>query len=422
MSQRHPLFFPRALFFPLGFVLLLTLTSPASEPTWPQWRGPHRDDLSQETGLLQSWPEEGPRQAWLFENCGLGYSGPAIVGNRLYIMGTRNDAEYLLAIDVSTGDEVWSTEIGPILENAWGDGPRGTPTVDGEFVYALGGEGNLICTRASDGKLVWQRAMQDLGGEVPKWGFAESPLIFEEKILCTPGGEQGAIVALSKKTGKLLWQTEDITGRSHYSSIILAQHNGAIQGIQLLASQVVGLDLADGRVRWHVDWPGGNAVVPTPIFHKGLVYVTSGYGVGGMLLRLSETDDSVEEVYRNKIIKNHHGGVILLDDHLYGYSDRAGWVCQELESEKVVWRERSALGKGAIAYAEGRFYCLGERDGDVVLIEASTDGWNELGRFRLDPQTTQRSDRGKIWTHPVVCNGRLYLRDQELLFCFDVSR
>jgi outer membrane protein assembly factor BamB len=266
-----------------------------------------------------------------------------------------------------------------------------------------------------------------LGGEVPKWGYTESPLLYQDQVLCTPGGEQGAIAALNKFNGELIWQTKQLTETAHYASMILAKHNDKIQCIQLLPTHVTGVDVESGQVRWQVDWPGRIAVIPTPIYHDDHVFVTSGYGVGGMLLRLGEDDaegtpgTAVEEVYRNKIIKNHHGGAILIDGHLYGHSDKAGWICQNFSTGEVVWRERKALGKGAIAYADGHFYCLGEQDGDVALIEASPEGWKEHGHFTLDPQTTQRSDRGKIWTHPVICNGKLYLRDQELLFCFDVK-
>ena len=421
-------------------IWLGAVSSLASEPIWPQWRGLHRDGLSQETGLLSTWPEGGPARVWLFENCGLGYSGPAVVGNRLYIMGARDGVEQLLSIDTVTGKEIWATDVGEILKNAWGDGPRGTPTVDvnasgkapgradGPWLYALGGQGNLVCVRASDGKLIWQRAMADLGGKIPNWGYTESPLIYHDWVLCTPGGEQGAIAALDKHSGELIWQCKEFTETAGYASMILAEQHGNMQCIQLLPTHVTGLDVESGQVRWQAEWPGRTAVIPTPIYHQNHVYVTSGYGVGDMLLRLGEKDaeaapeTTVERVYRNKVMKNHHGGVILFDGHLYGHSDKAGWICQDFLSGKVVWRERKALGKGAIAFADGHFYCLGEQDGDVALIEASTEGWKEHGRFTLDPQTTQRSDRGKIWTHPVICNGKLYLRDQELLFCFDVKK
>jgi outer membrane protein assembly factor BamB len=386
---------------------------------WPQWRGPNRDGVSTETGLMKSWPEGGPPRVWLFENCGLGYSAPAIVGSRLYMMGARENEEQLIAIDAKTGNELWQAPIGEMLENNWGNGPRGTPTVDGDLIYALGAQGNLVCVNSGNGLVVWTRAMKDFGGKVPTWGFSESPLVYEDKLLCTPGGENGAIVALDKKTGKELWQTTEITTGAHYSSIVKADRAAGPECVQLLADQVLGFNPTDGKVLWSHPWPGEVAVIPTPIVKDNLVYVTTSYGVGCMLVQVGD-DHSVSKVYDNKTMKNKHGGVILLGDHVYGHSDDVGWVCQELKTGERVWREREALGKGSIAYADSRFYCLGEDEGDVVLIDASTEGWKEHGRFKLAPQTKQRKPAGKIWTHPVICDGKLYLRDQDLLFCFDV--
>lgn len=355
----------------------------------------------------------------MFENCGVGYSAPAIVKNRLYTLGARDGEEQLLALDATTGEELWHAPIGEILVNDWGDGPRGTPTVDGEFIYALGEQGNLVCVQADDGKVVWTRAMQDFGGKTPTWGYSESPLVVEEKLLCTPGGEDGAIVALDKKTGDELWQMKDVTSPAHYSSIVRADYAAGPECVQLLVDQVIGFDPTDGKVRWSHPWPGEVAVVPTPIVDDEYVYVTTGYGVGCLLLKRGE--GAPEEVYANKVMKNKHGGVILLDGHVFGHAEGVAWVCQEFATGEPKWREREALEMGAIGYADGRFYCVGENTGDVVLVEPSTEQWKEHGRFTLEPQSKLRKPKGKIWTHPVLCDGRLYLRDQELLYCYDVS-
>jgi outer membrane protein assembly factor BamB len=386
---------------------------------WPQWRGPQRDDISQETGLLAKWPADGPPRLWLFENCGEGFSGPAIVGDRLYVLGAREGKELLLCLDATAGTELWNVEIGEKFGNGWGDGPRGTPTCDGGRVYALGAQGNLICVDAATGEQQWSKSMLDLGGKIPVWGYSESPLIVGEKLYCTPGGGQGAIVALDKNTGEKLWQVADITSEAHYSSIVAAPIHGRLQCIQLLVDQAVGIDAESGELLWRAPWPGRVAVIPTPIVRGNEIYFTSGYGVGCMLLRIG-TDNRVEKVYDNKELKNHHGGVILVGDHLYGHSDKAGWVCQDFSTGEGVWRERDALGKGAVAYADGKLYCLSEDEGYVALVEASSAGWQELSRFTLSPQTELERKSGKIWTHPVISNGRLYLRDQDKLFCFDI--
>jgi outer membrane protein assembly factor BamB len=338
-------------------------------------------------------------------------------------MGARNGVEQLICLDVNSGKELWSTDLGAVFENNWGDGPRGTPTVDGDRVYALSGEGDLVCARINDGSVAWKANMSDFGGSIPEWGYAESPLIDGQKVVCTPGGAQGAVVALNKLTGEKIWQSADFTDEAQYASLVIADHPNARQYVQLTMKSVAGVEAATGKLLWRVDWPGRTAVIPTPIYRDGSVYVTSGYRAGCKLLKLGD-DHEVTEVYDEeacKVMQNQHGGVLLFEDHLYGYSDSRGWVCQDWLTGEQVWRERSAFGKGAVAFADGMLYCLSENEGEVVLVEASAEGWNEKGRFVLQPQTEQRKPSGKIWTHPVIVNGKLFLRDQELLFCFDVK-
>ena len=386
---------------------------------WPQWRGPDRNDLSKETGLLKQWPAGGPKQMWLFKDTGLGYAGYSIAGGKLFTMGARADKEFLIAVEVKDGKELWSTPIASTLKNGWGDGPRGTPTVDGKFVYALSGQGTLICASIADGKELWRATMQSLGGKTPGWGYTESVLVDGKQVLCTPGGEKGAIVALDKQTGKVLWQSGDFTDGAQYASIISADLNGARQYIQLTMKSVVGLNSTDGKTLWRADWPGRTAVIPTPIQRDGFVYVTAGYAVGCQMVKVG-SGNQLTGVYTNKVMKNHHGGVILVGNHLYGHSDGPGWVCQDFKTGAEVWASKN-LGKGAVGYADGMLYLLEEGSGTVALIDASPQGWKERSRFKLEPQTTRRNPQGRIWTHPVISNGKLYLRDQELLFCFDVK-
>jgi outer membrane protein assembly factor BamB len=395
-------------------------TASASSGHWPQWRGPDRTDISKDTGLLKSWPEAGPKRVWLFDKAGLGYSGPAIAGGKLFTMGVREDADHLIAVDANTGKELWSAKIGEVLKNGWGDGPRGTPAVDGDRVYTISGRGDVVCASVADGKVQWQKTMKDFGGKTPNWGYSESILVDGNKIICTPGGEKGAVIALDKTSGEVVWQSKDFTDPAHYASVIAVNHAGKRQYIQLTEKHVVGISAEDGKLLWSSDWPGRTAVIPTPIYSDGHVYVTAGYDVGCKLVKLSPNNEA-SEVYFSKEMINHHGGVVLVDGHLYGHSDRAGWLCQNFKTGEKVWAEKNALGKGAVTYADGMLYCLAEKDGTVALVEASPKGWKETGRFKLDPQTTQRNPRGRIWTHPVVTGGRLYLRDQELLSCYDVK-
>lgn len=396
-------------------------STPCSAADWPQWRGVNRDDISGETGLLKKWPEGGPKKVWAFEYAGLGYSGYSIVGGTLYTMGARDAVEYVIAVDTATGKEKWSVEAGPLYTNGWGDGPRCTPTVDGDMVYAIGGRGNLVCLKAADGKKVWETDLvSDLGGKLQSWGYTESPIIEGDLVVATPGGAEGTVAAFDKKTGKKKWQTKDWTDNAQYSSIIGVNLNGGRQLIQLTMQTLAGVDPKNGKLLWRSEFPGKTAVIPTPIFKDGQVFVAAGYGVGCKSVKVG-AGNKVEELYANTDMVNHHGGVVLVGDHLYGYSDRGGWTCMELKSGEVVWQEKAALKKGAIHCADGMLYLLEEDSGTVVLIEATPKGWDEKGRFVIEPQTEQRNPKGKVWTHPVVANGRLYLRDQELLFSYDVS-
>jgi outer membrane protein assembly factor BamB len=391
----------------------------AGPAEWPRWRGPDISDHSPDKGLLKEWPAGGPQQLWVFKDAGLGYSGPAISNGKLFTMGARDATIFLIAIDCTTGKEIWSQEIGVYLRNNWGDGPRGTPTVDGERVYALGARGKLVCAKTDDGSIIWETDLvKDLGGKVPGWGYCESPLIDGNQLICTPGGGKGAIAALDKMTGKTIWQSGEVKDGAQYSSVIPIEHGGKRQYVQLFQKTLAGVSAETGDLVWRSGWTGRTAVIPTPIYRDNQVYIASGYGIGCKAVKLGASGKA-EDAYKNEVMVNHHGGVILVGDHLYGHSDKGGWKCQEFATGKEIWSSNK-LGKGAIHYADGMFYCLSEKDGTVALVEASTEGWKEKSRFTLSPQTKLRKPAGKIWTHPVVIGGRLYLRDQELIHCYNV--
>jgi len=395
------------------------IAPPATAGDWPQWRGPNRDDVSTEKGLLKKWPEGGPKKVWMSEEIGIGYSGPAIAKGKIFILGATEGKERLFCLDEKSGKKLWELEVGDLYKNNWGDGPRSTPTVDGDHVFALGAQGNLVCATTADGREIWRQSMTELGGGVPGWGYCESPLIDGDKVICTPGGDQGAIAALDKKSGKLLWQSKGLKDGAQYSSLIAVEEAGKRQYVQLFMKTLAGVDAKNGDLIWSTEWGGQTAVIPTPIFADGCVYIASGYGVGCKLVRLNGGDP--EDVWQNKVMKNHHGGVIKVGDSLYGYSDGRGWTCQDFKGGEEVWAEAEALKKGAIACADGMLYCLEEESGTLVLAEASPKGWKEQGRFKLEPQTEQRSPSGRIWTHPVIANGKLYLRDQEIFCAYDVK-
>jgi hypothetical protein len=413
-------------------LLLLTVcvsvSLPALAADWPQWRGPNRDDISKDTGLLQSWPKDGPKLLWTLTDAGIGYSGPAVVGDRLYTMGADGSKSFLFAVDVAKGEKVWSVEIGPMFRNGYGDGPRGTPTVDGDHVYGIDGTGELICADTG-GKKVWQISLRkDLGGDMMSgWGYSESPLVDGDKLVCTPGGSKGTIAALDKKSGTVLWRSTDAKNRAAYSSIIVGEVGGIRQYIQLTSEGLIGVAAADGKLLWQSPIGGcGTATIPTPIFHDGYVYATSGYGnarPGLVKLTVEGKGIKAEEVYSNKNLANKHSGVVLVDGVLYGASEAGGsWVALDfLKGDKLGWQNPGLRPKGSITYADGRLYLYSMDNGTVVLLEPNPKEWKETGRFKI-PQTTKIPRKsGGIWTHPVVANGRLYLRDEDLIFCYDVK-
>ena len=419
----------------LGSALILSITSialfvgtaqPSGAADWPTWRGALRDGKSPDTGLIKKWPKGGPKLLWTFENAGKGYSSPALVGGKIYLTGSRGGKAELICLD-SGGKELWSSPIGEDPEKGystgWGAGTRGAPTVSDGMVFAMSANGELGCFDAGDGKRIWSKDLvKDFGGGIPGWGYSESPLVDGDKVVVTPGGEQGAIVAMNKKTGKELWRSKDLKDGAQYSSLVAADVKGKRQYIQLFMNTLAGVDAENGDVLWTSPWrEGRTAVIPTPVYHDGTVYMTSGYGSGSKLVRID--GDKAEDVWQNKVMKNHHGGVVLVDGHIYGFSDGGGLICQELATGEQKWSQRGeGSQKGGVHYADGMLYCMDEEAGSVFLAEANPEKYVEHGRFEIPRQTKLREGtNGKIWAHPVVIGGRLYLRDQDLLFCYDVK-
>jgi outer membrane protein assembly factor BamB len=420
------------LLFLLACLPALALPTVTAAPTpsevprfdWPQWRGPDRSDISKEKDLLKDWPASGPRLLWTYQDAGAGFSGPSIVGDRLFSMGADAQSEYVFCLDVKKGTKLWAVEVGRRLDNGWGDGPRSTPTVDGKNVYALAGKGNLVCLEVANGHKVWEKSLvTDLGGGLPGWGYCESPLIDGDKVVVTPGGGKGAIAALDKKTGDVLWQSRGFTDGAQYSSLVIGNAGGIKQYVQMTGSSVAGVAADDGKLLWRHECSNPTAAVPTPIVQDNQVYSTSGYDAGCRLVEIQANGDGKQkasQVYANRNMSNHHGGVVKVGDYLYGYSENGGWMCQEFKTGKVVWKESGKLGKGCLTCADDRLYLYSEDNGTCVLIEPSSDGWKEHGRFKVPQQTKLGRKGGHIWTHPVVANGRLFLRDQDLIFAFDV--
>jgi outer membrane protein assembly factor BamB len=400
------------------FVVLISSVALAAD--WGQWRGPNRDGCSTETGLLAAWPKDGPALAWKATGIGAGFSTVAIAGERIYTTGEKGDSDFVHCLDLNGGKILWSAKYGKSGAPGWGGftGPRGTPTVDGEMLYVIGQYGEVACLKTADGSVVWSKALdKDFGGKRPEWGFSESALIDGNQMICTPGGAQGAIVALDKKTGNLLWQTKDFTDEAHYSSIVTAEIGGVKQYIQLTAASVVGVGI-DGKLLWKAERKGKTAVIPTPVVSGNKVFVTSGYGVGCNMFEVTKAGDafSAKQVYAEKSMADQHGGAIRVGDYVYGHCDSKGWVCQELATGQTKWAEKGQIGKGSVVFADGKLFLRAEDGGTVGMIAASPEGYKELGRF-VQPGF----GKPKTWPHPVVFGKKLYLRDQDQLLCYDVA-
>jgi outer membrane protein assembly factor BamB len=379
---------------------------------WPQWRGPNRDGVSKETGLLKQWPAEGPPLLWKASGAGRGYSSFSIANGRLYTMGLRGDREYVIAFDVANGKEAWATAHGGAFRTDRGDGPRGTPTIDGERLYALGGNGDLSAMDAKTGKIIWSKnVLQEFGGSNIQWGISESPLVLGNKVLVNAGGRNASIVALNKDTGAVIWKSQ--SDEAGYSSAIPLQVNGGTQVVFFTAQRAVGLDVNDGKLLWEYAKPSNNvANVATPVARANRVFISSDYGTGGGVVEI-KADNKAQEIYFTKDMRNHHSSSILVGDYLYGFSS-AVLTAMKFDTGEIAWRDRS-VGKGSLVYADGHLYAFSE-NGVVGLVEATPTGYRETGRFRI-PQ-----DSLPTWAHPVVAGGRLYLRDQDTIYAFDVKQ
>lgn len=404
-----------------------------SQSDWPQWRGADRDGKASTQSLLKKWPDKGPALAWSFGNAGVGYSSVAVEGSRLYTMGKRDDENLLICLDANTGTELWKSVIGPACKGneystGWGDGPRGTPTIDGDFVYALCDLGTLGCFRKADGSKVWAgQSVADFGGSIPKWGYSESPLIDGDRIIFTPGGKE-FLVGLNNKSGKKEWASK-LSATAQYASIIRHEFSGV--PVYLTASEqgLVGIHCQSGELLFNNEATGnGTAVIPTPIVSGDIVYHSSGYKAGNAAVRVTVKGDklAIEQLYHmtKESMENHHGGFVLHDGAVFGFSRafRGVWMAQDLESGKVLWSKKvGKANSGSIAFADGLLYCYDDQDGVCYLAEASREGWKELGKVALPEMTTIDRQRGAIWAHPVIANQKLFIRDQEKIFAFDIS-
>lgn len=398
---------------PAGSVVERT-KSDSGANDWNQFRGPNRDNLSPETGLLDRWPPAGPERLWTATGLGDGYSSIAVAGDLLYTMGNVDGGEQILALDRSTGEVVWKTRNGDEYREGQGNGPRGTPTIVDGLVYGLGGNGDLSCCDASTGEVRWQaNILQKFGGGNIVWGISESVLVDDGKVICSPGGSRGTVVALDAATGDTVW-TSQVPGnpKASYASPVVVTVSRVKQYVVFTSQGIAGIRAADGQPMWGQNASSnGTANCATPLVIGNSIFSSSDYGTGAELVELRSQGNTTQShlVYHTKDMKNHHGGMVHLNGFVYG-SNGDILSCVNLRSGTPAWRERGM--KGSVVYADNRIVFRHER-GDVVLLAANPQRYEELGRFS-QPDRTNRP----AWSHPVIAGGRLYLRDQDRLLVY----
>jgi outer membrane protein assembly factor BamB len=391
-------------------------TVPSGPSDWPQWRGPERNGMSKDSGLIKQWPSSGPQRAWSISGLGEGYGSLAIKGDRIFVQGTRGGASVVFCLNRADGKTVWSAALGAKVNQGEGNGPRSTPTVDGNRIYVLTENGDLACLNAHNGVPVWRKnILREFGGSNPGWLISESPLIDGDRVIVTPGGSGAGMVALDKVTGKEVWRAKDLSDGPGYSSAIAADVGGVRTIMNFTSRAAVGVRASDGKLMWRHSSPANRtANCATPVFADNKVFFTSEYGTGAALLGLNAQNGEVkaQELYFTREMKNHHGGVVLVNGYLYGFSSSI-LTCLEFATGKKMWANRS-VGKGSLAYADGMLYLLSEDD-VVGLAEANPNAYVEKGRFSI-PDQGQKS-----WAHPVVAGGRLYVRNQGTLAAYEVK-
>jgi outer membrane protein assembly factor BamB len=392
----------------------------AAKGSWPCFLGSNHDNVSKETGLLRQWPPTGPKLAWHLTGLGQGYSAVSVADGIVFCMGTPENQESLLAINLADGKALWSRPTeGPIFQEEHGNGPRGTPTVDGNHVYALGASGDLICVDFKTKSVRWHKNLaREFSAQVPQYGYSESVLIDGPRLICTPGGAGATIVALDKNSGSVLWKcpVPNSPGAA-YASPLVAEIGGTRQYIDVISGALVGVKASDGQPLWGNDaLASANVICSSPLLVKDFVFASASYGTGGVLLRLTpgtQGGTQATVVNRTPDMKSHHGGMVAIGSNVYGADDQV-LTCFNLETWKVVWKNRS-VGKCCLTCADGHLYVRGE-NGEMALVDATPAGYQETGRF-----TPPRSSSNPAWSYPVVAAGKLFLRDQDELLCYSLK-
>jgi outer membrane protein assembly factor BamB len=390
---------------------------------WPQWRGHARDGISKENNLLESWPENGPKLLWSKEELGSGFASMSISNGKLYITGVVDNEEKLTAMDLE-GNIQWQLIYGEFWEDSYSEA-RSTPTVDGDQIYVISGMGKLVCVDKSRGKIKWSvDTVDDFDGDYHHWGIAESPLIVDDKVICTPGGDEASVVAFDKSTGKLIWQTNTLSQQANYCSPILINRGDKKIIATQLAESFVGINAADGSVLWQDDYEdyqddARDININTPLYDDGYIYITSGYDDGGAMYELSADGSKITRKWVDQTLDVHVGGVVKVGNYIYGANwenNRMGnWVCLNWKTGKVMYEEEWN-NKGSIIAADGMLYCYEEKKGNIALVKANPDKFDIVSSFKIP------MGKGPHWGHPAISDGRLYVRHGEALMVYDIKK
>ena len=408
----------------LLFAILIPATPPkivvAETPYWPQFHGPKRNNLSTETGLLERWPNDGPKLLWTAHEIGQGFSTVSIVGDRIYTAGNIGDKTAVTAMDMH-GRMLWQTDCGKAWAKPYG-GARGTPTIDGDRLYYETPLGDVVCLDVRTGKKHWElNILKHFGSKNTTWGLAESVLVDNDRVICSPGGPQASLAALDKLTGELAWKAKSVGDLAGYASPILAEYQGLRLAITMTSRALIGVNADTGELLWrfeHVTFADENII--TPIFHDGEIFISTIFKAGSVKLKVIVQGDKarVEELWRSDELDNQHGGVILVDGFLYGAcrgKNKGNWVCLDWKTGRMQYAERG-VGRGSLTYADGMLYILSERN-QVALVKAVPDRHKVVSSFSIPDGGT-----GPTWAHPVVCGGRLYIRHGDRLFAYDIQK
>lgn len=408
-------------------ITVLGIATSAIAGDWPQFRGPNRDGHATSEGLLKSWPAQGPKRLWTADALGEGWSSAAVVNGQVYITGMRSRKEHLIALDAQ-GKQRWRTEYGSAWRKSF-PGARSTPTVVGRRAYVISGAGEVACLELETGRLVWQiPALKKFQGRTGEWGTAECPLVHGNRVFYTACGDSTTVVALHKDTGETLWASPSIQDKSAFVSPILVNHSGRDMLVTVTGAYVIGVDIAQGDILWKYPYasfnPAGqqerrlhiNAV--SPIYHGGRIFVSSGYDHFGVMLEISPESKQVSELWRNETLDCHHGGVLVVDEHIYGASWESNssghWMCLDWNTGKALYETSWNDNKGPIVYADGMLYCCDEDDALVGLAKASPLGFDVISSFEITV------GKGKLWAHPSIADGKLYIRHGEFLQAFAI--